>query len=337
MFDYRGVKQFLESEPDYRWEQVRKAVFQKYASSWDEVTTLPQDLRNKLKKRFPLDIEATLFESEDGKTAKGLLTLEDGEKVETVLMQHAPTRNTVCVSTQIGCPIGCVFCRTGQMDFVRNLDVSEILNQVLFFGQYLKQRNVESLVTNLVFMGMGEPFLNYDNVLRSIRIFNDEQGFNIGARKISISTVGITEGINSLAEEPLQVNLAVSLHAPTNELRNKLVPANKNYPIQSIMKAVDNYIEETNRKVMFEYLLLAEINDSQKYAEKLSQLLRGRLCMVNLIAYNPADPEFSAPPAEQIEEFKQILEDNGIAVAIRKSYGQDIQAACGQLATSSQK
>ncbi|MEA2020721.1 MAG: 23S rRNA (adenine(2503)-C(2))-methyltransferase RlmN [Patescibacteria group bacterium] len=335
MFDYFAVKEFLKSEPDYRWEQVKKALFQNYVSGWDEVTTLPQELRTELRRKFPLGIKADILESKDKRTAKGLLTLDDREKIETVLMQHAPTRNTVCVSAQIGCPIGCTFCQTGQMEFVRNLTISEILNQVLLWGRYLKQRDSKSLVTNLVFMGMGEPFLNFDNVIRAVLIFNDREGFNIGARKISISTIGIPEGIRSLAKEPLQVNLAVSLHAPTNKIRSRLVSANKKYPIQVIMNAVDYYIEKTNRKVMFEYLLLAGINDSEEQAEKLSQLLSRRLCMVNLIAYNPTSNNFSVPSARQIETFKQVLEKNGITVALRKSYGQDIQAACGQLAVSS--
>ncbi len=332
MFDYEKVQQVLKDEPDYRLEQVRTAIFKNYISSWEQVSTLPEDLRDVLKEKASLDYTAKFLESADKKTVKARLTLKDGERIETVLMRHAPTRNTVCVSTQVGCSVGCAFCRTGQMGFTRNLTVLEIINQVLLFGQYIKNKNPEERVTNVVFMGMGEPFLNYENVIASVLAFNDADRFNIGARKLSISTVGIPSGIRSLATEPVQVNLAVSLHAPTNNLRNELVPANRTYPIQSVLQAVDDYIEKTNRKVMFEYLLLAGVNDSDDCAKQLSSLLRHRLCMVNLIAYNPAGTEFEAPSPQRVEEFKQILESNGVSVAVRKSYGEDIYAACGQLA-----
>lgn len=328
--DFKKFQQSFESEPKYRLNQAMKSLFQDLINNWQEAIGLPLALREKLDKEFPIEISAESFTSKDKNTVKTLITLEDGLEVETVLMRHKDNRNTVCVSSQVGCPMNCSFCATGKMGFKRNLEVWEILEQILFFARYLKDLNEK--ITNVVFMGMGEPFLNYQNVMTAIRILNDKNGFNLGARHISISTCGIIEGIKKLADEDMQINLAISLHAPDNETRSKIMPANKNYPIEKILKAVDEYIKKTNRQVMFEYIMLKNVNDSEEHAIALAKLLKKPLYMVNLIVYNPTGL-FYPSPASQIKKFKEILESEGITVTQRHEFGQDIEGACGQLAT----
>jgi 23S rRNA (adenine2503-C2)-methyltransferase len=342
-----NLENFLKSEPKYRLEQIKRAVFVDLIENWDEATALPKELRDKLNQECPLDIEAKVFESKDKKTIKALIFLEDGERIEGVLMRYEKdkSRNTACVSSQVGCVLGCGFCATGKMGFKRNLSVDEIVKQILFWARWLKnnetlrQAQGENKINNLVFMGMGEPFLNYENVMSAIKILNDQKGFNLGARHFSISTAGIVDGIKKLADEPLQINLAISLHAPDDELRSKLMPINKKYPIKKIMEAVDAYIKKTNRKVMFEYIMIDNINDSDKQAKELAKLMKRSFCrirqaqckFVNLIPCNRVG-DFKPSPQARIEKFKKILKRAGVQVNQRYSFGQDIQAACGQLA-----
>lgn len=326
--DLTQIKKVLEKEPAYRLKQVKKAVFQDLIDDWDKATTLSLNLRNVLKKACPLSISGELFVSKDQRTIKTLITLDDDLKIESVLMRHKD-RNTVCVSSQVGCPLGCLFCATGKMGFKRNIEDFEIVEQVLFFARYLKK--LKGRVTNVVFMGMGEPFLNYPNVLSAIRILNDKGGFNIGARKFSISTVGITEGIEKLAEEKLEINLAISLHASDDKSRSQLMPIGKKYNIEKILETVDDYIKKTNRKVMFEYLMIKDVNDSDDSAEKLAKLMKRRLYLVNLISYNPT-ADFQPSSKERIKRFKSILEKAGVYVTERYRFGREIKAACGQLA-----
>ncbi|MBZ1345270.1 MAG: 23S rRNA (adenine(2503)-C(2))-methyltransferase RlmN [Candidatus Nealsonbacteria bacterium] len=327
------IAKVLEKEPIFRLKQVKKAIFFDLIESWDKATTLPKNLRQKLSENCPLQelkAEKTLT-SKDGETLKVLFKLKDGLKIESVLMKHEDGRRTVCVSSQVGCSIGCRFCATGQRGFKRNLSSSEIIDQVLFFARLLKK--TKEKVTNVVFMGMGEPFLNYDNVLGAIKILNDKEGFNLGVRHISISTVGITEGVEKLAKEKLQVNLAISLHAPNNELRARLMPINKKYPIEKILAAVADYIKKTRRKVMFEYLMIDKANDSPEQAKELVKLLKKTLYFVNLISFNPiGHAEFKPSPGWKIKKFKEILEKAGPIVTQRYRFGREIKAACGQLA-----
>ncbi len=327
--DLTQFEGLLEKEPKYRLGQAKKALFQDLIQNWREATALPLSFRERLNERCPLGMPAEIFISEDKNTAKALLTLEDNLKIETVLMRHKDGRNTVCVSSQVGCPLGCSFCATGKMGFKRNLGVWEIVGQVLFFARYLKK--AKERVSNAVFMGMGEPFLNYQNVMEAIKILNDKEGFNLGARHFSISTVGITEGIEKLAKEELQVNLAISFHASDDGLRSKLMPINKKYPIRKILSAVDDYIRKTRRRVMFEYVMLGNLNDSEEHAEALAKLMKNPLYFVNLISYNPAGIFEPSSPA-RIKKFKEILEERGVAVTRRYRFGKDIEAACGQLA-----
>jgi 23S rRNA (adenine2503-C2)-methyltransferase len=325
------IEEILKEEPKYRLKQVKKLLFQDLIESWDEATVLSKELRQKLSEDCPMsELEPEKVLSSDGDdTIKALFILKDGLKIESVLMKHEDKRKTVCVSSQVGCSMDCNFCATGQQGFKRNLTVGEIIDQVLFFARISKKERI----SNVVFMGMGEPFLNYDNVLEAIRILNDKDGLNIGIRHISISTVGIIEGINKLADEKLQINLAISLHAPNNDLRVKLMPINKKYPIEDVITAVSSYIKKTKRRVMFEYLMIDEVNDSPDQAKELSKLIKKLVCFVNLISFNPVGhSDFKSSPGWKIKKFKDILEKNNISVTQRYRFGQEIKAACGQLA-----
>jgi len=328
------LEKILKSEPAFRLAQAKKAVFFDLIEDWGEATTLSKGLRERLQKEVPFEIKGKVLVSKDERTVKAALELGDGLKIETVLMKHTDKRHTICVSSQVGCPLGCLFCVTGSGGFKRNLTASEIVDQVLFFARYLKKEKEK--ITNIVFMGMGEPFLNWENVKKAIEILNDDNCFGIGARKISVSTAGITEGIEQLANEFPQINLAISLHAPDDQLRGKLMPVNKKYPLEKILKTVDDYILKTNRKVMFEYVMLKDVNDSEDQARQLAKLLQRPLYMVNLIAYNP-NGRFESSSMEKIKKFKAILEKAGIFATQRYRFGTDIEAACGQLAGNIQK
>jgi 23S rRNA (adenine2503-C2)-methyltransferase len=317
------LEDILKSEPRYRQKQAKKALFEDFVDDWSKATSFPLGLRERLNKECPLDIKAEVLISKKKDNIKARITLKDNITIESVLMRHKDERNTVCVSSQAGCALGCKFCATGKSGFKRNLDVYEIIEQVLFFARYLKKEKI----TNIVFMGMGEPFLNYDNVIEAIKILNSKEGINLGARKFSISTVGIIDGIKKLTEEDLQVNLAISLHATNDELRLKLIPTAKEYSIKNILETVDYYIKKTRRRVMFEYIMIDGFNDSEKDALALAELMRRPLCFVNLIPCNSFE---SFKPSSRIERFKEILEKQGITVTQRYRFGQDIKGACGQ-------
>ena len=333
--DLTNLEKALKGEPDFRLKQIKRAIFKDLVNDWDKIMVLPLTLRQKLNQELSLEIKAEVFTSNDNKTIKALIDLKDGLKTETVLMRYSD-RNTACLSSMVGCPLACEFCATGKMGFKRNLTIGEIIEQVLFFNRFLKNENQK--VNSIVFMGMGEPFLNYDNVLGAIRILNDEDYFNIGARHISISTVGIIEGIEKLAKESLQVNLAISLHAPNEELRSKIMPINKKYPLTEVLRTVEDYMKATHRKIMFEYVMIKDVNDSLENANELAILLSGlksSIFMVNLISYNPTGI-FKASSSERIKNFKAVLEKSNIEVVQRYKFGVSIKAACGQLASGNQ-
>ena len=329
------MESILANEPKYRLKQIKEAIFKNLAEDWSEATSLPPKLRKELNEKCPLKINGEIIQTAKNNAAgaaKAIIILADGLKIESVLMPHKGERFTVCVSSQVGCPLGCVFCATGASGFRRNLTAMEITEQVLFFARHLKKTSAKK-ITNVVFMGMGEPFLNYDNVLASIRILNDKDGLNIGARKISVSTSGLIEGIEKLAEEKLRVNLAISLHSPETDLRSALMPVNRKYPLKNVLVAADNYIRKTSRQVMFEYILLKGVNDTPAHAEKLAKLMRKPLYFVNLILYNPIGRKGLKPSAPRdVKKFKEILERAGVAVSERYRFGRKIKAACGQLA-----
>ncbi len=326
------MEEILIAHPAYRGRQARAAVFRRLVSSWEEASDLPLELRALLDREVPLMIPHQISQSSDGGTAKAALTLADGETIETVLMRHRGQRNTVCVSSQVGCPLGCDFCLTGAQGYTRNLTQGEIVSQVLFWSRFLRESSER--VSNVVFMGMGEPLLNYAPVLQAIRIFNDPAGLEIGARRISISTAGIVEGIDRLGGEGLQFNLSLSLHAPDNQLRSRLMPINRTYPIEAVLPAAARYIEKTGRRLMIEYLLLAGVNDSPDQAVQLAACLREyfpRLFFVNLIVYNQTG-KYLPPEESAVREFVRVLEEARIAVTRRFRFGDGIRAACGQLA-----
>lgn len=318
----------LANQPDYRSRQIKKAIYLDLISNWHEATPLPLVLRKQLALVCSLKIKAQAFVSADQKTTKALISLTDGIKIESVLMKQKD-RQTICVSTQAGCPLGCLFCATGQMGFKRNLSAGEIVAQILFFARLLKKTNQK--INRVVFMGMGEPFLNFENVVKAIEILNDPEGFNLGQRRMSVSSCGLPEKIKKFADLKSEVNLAISLHAPNDILRQKLMPIAQKHPLKKLFRAIDYYSEKTRRKVMFEYLLIKKINDQDRYARELGRLLKNRLCMVNLIAYNPTG-SFSPSSLSKINRFKKILQDQGVETTQRCSFGRDIEAACGQLA-----
>jgi 23S rRNA (adenine2503-C2)-methyltransferase len=336
--DLSQLEKVLESEPAFRLRQIKQAVFNKIIDDWRQVSNLPLPLRQKLDRICPLEIQAQILTAKDKNSFKASLTLTDGLKIETVLLRHQDGRNTACLSSQIGCALGCLFCATGQMGFKRNLRAVEIVEQVLLWTRWLKKKN--NRVSNLVFMGMGEPFLNYDHVLAAIRILNDKDGLNIGARHISLSSVGVPGGFKKLAQEPLQLNLAWSLHAPNDKLRVKIIPANRKYPLTTAVAELNYYLKQTGRRVMVEYLMIDGLNDSRQQALELAELLKQiqpPLFFVNLIAYNPtagfklACLAGGPSPAKTIFDFKKILREQKIDVTERSRFGQDIKAACGQL------
>jgi 23S rRNA (adenine2503-C2)-methyltransferase len=292
------------------------------------MTDLPLSLRAQLPSTRSAEVRR--LRSADGLTSKLLLRLHDGQEIEAVEMNTAaegePGRKTICVSTQAGCAMGCVFCVTGQFGFARNLDAGEIVEQVLRFN------SPDHPVTNVVFMGMGEPLANYDETLRAIRLLVHPDGFRLGARRITLSTSGLVPQMRQLAEERVQVGLAVSLHAPNDDLRSRLMPVNRRWPIRELLDAADWYVERTHRRVSYEYTLMADVNDSDELARELAHLLRGRLCHVNLIPLNPTeDPTLHASSAERALAFEFRLRQAGIAATIRINRGRDILAACGQL------
>ncbi len=327
--DINKLNEILKDEPSYRLKQIKRSLFIDLINDWQQATTLSKELREKLSQNLPISIEGESLVSGDKKTIKSLITLEDGQKIETVLMRHKDKRNTVCLSSQIGCSLACEFCATGKLGFKRNLTSSEIVMQLLFFARLLSKEGER--VTNAVFMGMGEPFLNYDNVLEAIRIINDKDGLNIGARRISISTAGIIEGIERLTKEKLQINLAISLHAASDDLRSKLMPINKKYPINKVLSAVKDYTKKTRRRVMFEYIMINGINDKEKDANALAKIMRNEFYFVNLISYNPTGI-FKPSSGMKIKRFKELLETKSISVTQRYRFGDNIDAACGQLA-----
>lgn len=325
------LEKILADEPTFRLKQAREAVFLKLIENWNEASNLPAALREKLNQEVPLEINAKPFISADRETIKFLITLSDGEKIESVLMRHEE-RNTVCVSSEVGCPLACAFCATGKMGFKRNLTSGEIIEQVLCAARFLKKENER--VDSVVFMGMGEPFLNYENILAAIKILNDEKGLGIGARHISISTAGVTEGIRKLTKEEMQINLAISLHAPNDKLRNEIMPVGKKYNIKKILTTVEQYLAETGRKVMFEYLMIKNFNDKPEHARELAALLSAlprNLIFVNLILYNPTGG-FEPSKKESVQKFKEILRRARINVTERYRFGRGVKGACGQLA-----
>ncbi|MCH2572868.1 MAG: 23S rRNA (adenine(2503)-C(2))-methyltransferase RlmN [Planctomycetes bacterium] len=346
------IKEFIDrGDKKYRADQVWRSLYKDGVRDFGEITTLSKPLRKSLDTQFtisPLSVETSLTSS-DSSTTKKLFKLHDGELIETVLMRYEPdgyrkNRKTVCVSTQAGCALGCTFCATGQQGFRRNLRVSEIVDQVIEMDIIARGEDQEEIelgkrtkgelqgVTNVVFMGMGEPLANYNNTLNAIRVLNDGQGLGIGARHITVSTVGLIPEIEKLAKEDIQVNLAVSLHAPDDATRSQTMPINKRYPVADLIESCKNYVRRTNRRIFFEYVLLKNQNDSVTQSHKLGVLLRGLLCHVNLIPVNPtSNGPYERTDLGNAKEFQVGLQEFGIPSTVRMEKGIDINAGCGQL------
>jgi 23S rRNA (adenine2503-C2)-methyltransferase len=320
-------------QPAYRARQVWHWLYRRYARSFDEMTDLPQSFRQQLAANARLDTLQVVLsrQSSDGQTVKVLFRLPDGQTVETVLMRYEK-RRTLCISTQAGCAMGCVFCATGQMGFFRNLGVGEIVGQVLYFARELVEEG--EAVTNIVMMGMGEPLHNYDRTLAAVDRLTDPEGFNLGARKITISTVGLVPAIRRYADEQRQTPLAISLHAATDEERDKLIPVNRKWPIAELLDACRYYVDKTGRRLTFEWALIQGENDTIEQARALGQLVQGMLCHVNLIPLNPTAGYGGSPSSrERVAAFQEELARWGVSSSVRVRRGIDIQAGCGQLRT----
>ena len=314
-------------EKKYRAEQIFKWIYVDKVKEFDEMTNLSLDLREKLKQNYTICNFKILKkqESVDG-TKKYLFDVLDGNAIETVLMQYHHGK-TICVSSQIGCKMGCKFCASTGIKFIRNLTSGEIVEQVLAVEQ-----DIGDKISNIVFMGIGEPFDNYDNVMKAIKILNNQKGLNIGARHISISTSGIVPMIYKFADEEGQCTLSISLHATNDEKRSKMMPINNRYNIKELMEACKYYINKTNKRISFEYALAKDNNDNLEDAKELVKLLKGMLCHVNLIPINKIENgSFTKSSNENIIKFRDYLNENGIVATIRRELGSDIDAACGQL------
>lgn len=327
-------------EPRYRADQILHGLYRGFATKVDDISGLPAALRARLDADgYLVDVEeeAACSRSDDGLTTKLLLRLAGSTLVESVLMQYpgaggSHPRSTVCVSTQAGCAMGCVFCATGQMGFERNLQAEEIVAQVIHFARLLRERGEH--VTNVVFMGMGEPLANYSETIRAVRLLTDQRAFGLAQRSVTISTVGVIRGIDRLAEEGLQAGLAISLHAPNDALRQKLIPTAAPHSVRDLVAAARRYFRKTGRRVTFEYALIEGVNDMPELAGELGRVLRDTGAHVNLIPLNPTAGPFRRPSRERVLTFERALRAAGVNCTVRVERGAEIAAACGQLRTA---
>lgn len=345
---YDQLDELLASwgEPRFRVAQVWKWLYSSLVDDFEAMANVPRTLRGRLASEYDLRLLAVLAEQESasGQTRKVLFRLRDGSTIESVLMRYHD-RRTACISTQVGCGMGCVFCATGQGGLVRNLSPGEILAQAVFFAREIREEQIDRAaerttraqldshpVSNIVLMGMGEPLANFAATWQAIETLTDERGYNLGARRITLSTVGLVPAIQRLADKALPINLAISLHAADDELRNELVPVNRRYPLDELLAAVREYTGKTGRRVTFEVALIDGVNDHVQQAHKLAALLQGLLCHVNLIPLNPTPgSELQPSPRDRVSAFRDVLERAGIAVTVRMRRGIGIEAGCGQL------
>jgi 23S rRNA (adenine2503-C2)-methyltransferase len=318
-------------QPVYRGRQLAQWLYARGARSLSDMTDLPATFRNRLSEEASMGRAEIVLRHRSGDgTAKLLLRFPDGKEIETVVLPYED-RTSVCISSQVGCPVGCVFCATATMGFARNLTAGELVDQVLTAREEAAAQGHPRL-SHVVVMGMGEPLLNYENLVKAFHLLHEEMGFSY--RHLTVSTAGHVPGIRRLAEEGLPVTLALSLHAPNDPLRAQLIPMSRKWGLEAVMEGVREYTEKTGRRVTLEYLLLARVNDEEEHAEQLAQLVRGMITHVNLIPWNPAESftRFEAPSRNQVRRFRAQLEGHGLTVTQRMERGQDIAAACGQLA-----
>ncbi len=325
--------------PQYRRQQFSQAVYKDLIPNWDELTTWSKDLRDKLQNEIEFNtliLEKELI-SKRQDTIKVLFKRKfDGQRIETVLMRHADGRNTVCVSCMVGCPVNCQFCATGKMGFGGNLSAAEIVDQVLHFQRWLKPHDAH--VTNVVYMGMGEPMLNLANVQGSIDVLIDPAMLGLGARRLTISTSGYIPQFKKLVADGFRGRVAISLHAPNQELRAQMMPVAKIFPLDKLIEALDDYVALTNKRVTYEYIMIKNVNDQVEHALQLVDLFKNRLAHINLIPYNPIREEsFERSLPEQIRKFTSVLNEHGVEHTIRVTMGDDVNAACGQLADRENK
>ena len=327
-FSRKDLEKYFEqiNEKKFKAIQVYEWLYKKRVNNFEEMTNIKKDIIKKLKEDFTLE-KPEIIKIKDGKDVhKYLFNLKDNEKIEAVLMNH-DYGNSLCISTQVGCNMGCSFCESGRLKKRRNLTPDEMVSQIL---QIEEKQNIR--ISHIVLMGIGEPFDNYENVMKFIDIINDDYGISIGARHITISTCGIVPKIKEFTKEQRQVNLAISLHAPNDKLRSKLMNINKAYSINELIDAVKEYLKVNNRKVTFEYIMLKNVNDKEENAKELANLLKGMNCYVNLIPYNETSHiEYKKSDKESVMKFYDILKKNRINVTIRREFGSEVEAACGQL------
>lgn len=315
-----------KGEKKFKGSQVFDWLYRKRVTSFDEMTNIKKDILDMLKKDFTFKTLSISKVERDTDVNKYLFCLKDCEKVEAVLMNHL-YGNSLCISTQVGCNMGCKFCESGRLKKVRNLETHEVIEQILLVEEECGKR-----ISHVVIMGIGEPFDNYDNLIKFIEIINNPKGIELGSRHITVSTCGVVPKIKEFMKLPYQVNLAISLHAPNDEIRNTIMPINKAYPIPVLINTLKEYIQKTNRRVTFEYILLDQVNDTSECARELANLVKGMNCYINLIPYNETNNiSYKRTKSENITNFYDILKKNKINVTIRREYGSKISAACGQL------
>lgn len=340
LHDEVAIIEWLKSigQKPFRYTQIEHAWYKDLATTIDGITTLSLDLRTQLAEVCETSsiTLASRSDSADKQTSKLLFKTHDDKLIEAVIMRHLSGRTTLCISCQVGCPMACAFCATGRLGLARNLTAWEMLDQVLWAERQLRSEGEDKTIRNVVFMGMGEPLLNYDNVKTAMTVLHAPKKFGLGNRRITISTCGIVPGIAKLAQEFPQVSLAVSLHAPTDEARKGIMPVEHTYPLDMLMTALDSYVETTRNRVFYEYIMIAGVTDRLEYADALAKLLSGRLAHVNFIPYNPgegSDSDGFLPSSRIIiDRFQKTLERAGVPSTVRHTMGDDIDAACGQLA-----
>jgi 23S rRNA (adenine2503-C2)-methyltransferase len=335
--DEWAVKAFMQEHkiPSFRYWQIENAIYKNFVSEFENIQTIPKDLREKLRDNFfysSMKVEKEVT-SENGQTTKILWKTSDDKLIESVIMRHLSGRNTLCISSQAGCPMACSFCATGKLGLLRNLECHEIIEQVLYAAKLLSEQ--WSVLRNVVYMWMGEPFLNYENVKKSIQVICEQKKLNLANRRVTVSTCGIIPSIKKFWKDFPQTSLAISIHAPNDEVREKIMPVDHTYPIKDLMNSLDEYVKETNKKIFYEYIMIHGVNDSIFLADELGKLLDWRLAHVNFIPYNPGEWTgwtYEATPRFIIEKFQRTLEKYGIPSTIRATMWDDINAACWQLA-----
>ena len=332
------VKELLKENgfPTFRYKQIANAIYKNYIKNFHEMGTIPKKMREMLDENFSFETLSvdTQVTSADGQTTKILFKTSKWEFIEAVIMRHKSGRNTLCISCQVGCPMACTFCATGKLGLLRNLEASEIIEQVYYAADLLNSE--DDFLRNIVYMWMGEPFLNYDNLKTSIEFITHQDKIAIANRRVTVSTCGIVPGINKFTEDFPQTSLAISLHAPNDEVRSSIMPVDHTYPVKKLMESLDNYVEKTNKRIFYEYIMINGVNDHIKLADELGQLLQWKLAHVNFIPYNAwegtSSDGYTTTPRFVIEKFQKILEKYWVISTIRHTMWDDIDAACGQLA-----